>query len=64
MPNTDREHAKKSEKMTVQEAGQMGGQRERELVKEGHQREHEENPQDRKFGEKVERRDEDHHEST
>ncbi|HEY2003907.1 MAG TPA: Em GEA1 (EM1) [Candidatus Saccharimonadia bacterium] len=52
MPDTNKEPSK-SKDMTVQEAGRLGGQRERELVEEGHQREHAEG-QD--FGEKVERK--------
>jgi len=52
MPDNNKEPSK-SKDMTVQEAGQLGGQRERKLVEEGHQRERAEG-QD--FGEKVEQK--------
>lgn len=63
MPDTSKGHSKKSDELTVQEAGHMGGQRERELVEEGHQREQQQGHKHGEFGEKVEHRKEDREEA-
>lgn len=60
MPDTNNNQTNKPEKMTVKQAGHMGGQRERELVEEGHQHEHKEGHKGSEFGEKVHRRNDNH----